>query len=80
LFCLIYQLVLTPFHAAEQRSKKRKSGSAEYPAGGYKHPQGVRLSETPSLYEQRRVAEGQVIGCTFFGSFHYASKEMNIKR
>ena len=27
--------------------------------------------------EQRRVAEGQVIGRPFFGSFLWASKEMN---
>jgi hypothetical protein len=53
-------------------NKERNSDSAEYLIG-------VRLSEEPSLYEQRREAEGQVNGCTFFGSFLYASKEMNNK-
>ena len=37
--------------------------------------------QTPGSFEERRVSAsgGQVNGCTFFGSFLYASKEMNIK-
>jgi len=49
-------------------------------------------SQTPGSFEERRASAlgGQVIGCTFFGSFLYAScqssavsfadNEMNIKK
>ena len=69
-----------PFHAAEQQSEERNSGSAEYPAGGgINTPKGVRLSETPSLCEQRREAVGQVNGCPFFWFvFLGQAKKMNI--
>ena len=64
-----------PYHAAEQRSNKQINDSAEYPARGYK----LRDFPRSLLFgEQRREAEGQVNGCTFFGSFLYASKEMNV--
>jgi len=46
-------MFLRPFHAAEQHSKERNSGSADHK---------MRLSETSSLYGQRREAEGQVNG------------------
>jgi len=58
-----------PLKTGYKLRKERNSGSAEHE---------MRLSETPSLYEQHREAEGQVNGCTFFGSFLSASKEMNI--
>ena len=60
-----------PFHAAEQRSKERISESAER----------SDFPMSPVLCEQHRASAfgGQVNGCTFFGSFLYASKEMNIK-
>jgi hypothetical protein len=51
-----------PFHAAEQRSKERISGSAER----------KRLSETPSLCEQRRAVPhlcGAKWTAALFGSF-----------
>jgi hypothetical protein len=38
--------------------------------------------QTPGSFEERSVSAsgGQVNGCTFFGSFLYASKEMNINK
>jgi hypothetical protein len=57
-------------------------GLFEYLARGASFAAPGFLSSTPQggINFGKPASAGQVNGCTFFGSFLYASKEMNIKR
>ena len=59
------------FHVAEQRNKEQINDSAE-------RSDFPRRLHFVSSAGQSRIMRDQVNGCTFFGSFLYASKEMNI--
>jgi hypothetical protein len=62
-----------PFHAAEHQRNYRNRSLACLSEASF---------QTPGSFEERRASAsgGQVNGCTFFGSFLYASKEMNLKK